>query len=175
LNILEGFRPGFQDISARQAQDAGMTAPPQGSTKSIQPVSCGQAAERLRFDAADNVALAQDFALYPGAHSDDKADRSVSAANPGVECRVFVTGDSFEKIYAFYRGRYKEFAFPLPEQKLPDGRVVKWAFFILDGASSLSRSRYWMKIQRPAIDSVNDAGEFTNIRDITVIETLRKP
>jgi hypothetical protein len=163
-------------------------------------VSCGQAAERLRFDAADpnkgdpslrqsvrlfillvflshaaNVALAQDFALYPGAHSDDKADRSVSAANPGVECRVFDTGDSFEKIYAFYRGRHKEFAFPLPEQKLPDGRVVKWAFFILDGASSLSRSRYWMKIQRPAIDSVNDAGEFTNIRDITVIETLRKP
>jgi hypothetical protein len=117
---------------------------------------------------------AQNFAAYPGAHPDDESNRAVAAANPGVECRVFITGDSFEKIYAFYRSRYKEIILPLPEQKLPDGRVVKWAFFILDGASSLSRSRYWMKIQRPAIDSVNDAGDFTNIRDISVIETLRK-
>ena len=120
-------------------------------------------------------AAAQDVAVYPGAHPDDKAGRAASAANPGVECRVFISGDSFENIYAFYRSRYKEFTSPFPRQELPDGRVVKWAFFILDGASSLSRSRYWIKVQRPAIDSVNDTGEFTNVRDISVIEVIRKP
>jgi hypothetical protein len=120
-------------------------------------------------------ASAQDFEVYPGARPDDKAARAASAANPGVECRVFISGDSFEKIYAFYRSRYKELASPFPGQKLPDGRIVKWAFFILDGTSSLSRSRYWIKVQRPAIDSVNDTGEFTNVRDISVIEVIRKP
>ena len=122
-----------------------------------------------------NFAAAQNVAVYPGAHPDDKAGRAASAANPGVECRVFISGDSFEKIYAFYRSRYNELTSPFPGQKLSDGRVVKWAFFILDGASSLSRSRYWMRVQRPAIDSVNNAGEFTNIRDISVIEVIRKP
>jgi hypothetical protein len=32
-----------------------------------------------------------------------------------------------------------------------------------------------MKIQRPAIDSVNEAGEFANVRDISVIEVIHKP
>jgi hypothetical protein len=162
LNILEGFRPGFQDISAGSGEDADMTVSP----KPLPAVNYGRALERLRSATADPYkgdpflrqsirlvallifmshwgifAAAQDFAVYPAAHPYDKADRAVSAANPGVECRVFITGDSFEKIYTFYRSRYKELTPPFPGQKLPDGRIVKWAFFILDGASSLSRSR----------------------------------
>jgi hypothetical protein len=195
LNILEGFRPGFQDISAGTAEDADMTVSP-GPPPAV---SYGRAPGRLRSAAAESLlgdrflrqsirlfallifishwavfVAAQDFAVYPSAHPDDKAARAASAADLGVECRVFISGDSFEKIYVFYHSRYKELTSPFPGQKLPDGRVVKWAFFVLDGTSSLSRSRYWMKVQWPAIDSVNDAGEFTNVRD-SVIEVIRKP
>lgn len=121
------------------------------------------------------LSRAQSFAAYPGARPDEKASRASSAVTPGVECRVFTTYDSFDKVYAFYRGKYKEFTAPFPHQKLPDGREVKWSFFILDGAADLAHSRSWMKIQRPAIDSVNDDGDFINVRDISVIETVRKP
>ena len=121
------------------------------------------------------VLSAQNFDTYPGAGSDEKAGRAASAQSRGTDSRVFTTSDPFEKVHAFYRTRYKEFAPPFPRPVSPDGQDVKWAFFILDGAHDLMHSKHWMKIQRPAINTVDESGEFRSVRDVTVIQTVRRP
>jgi hypothetical protein len=119
-------------------------------------------------------ATAQDFRQYPGSNLDDKASQQASAVARGMECRVFTTSDSYDKVYAYYKGLYKEFTAPFPRQKLHDGTDVKWAFFILDGGKDLAHSKYWMKIQRPYITTVDDNADFQGIRDISVIQTVRR-
>jgi len=124
---------------------------------------------------AVTVSAAQGFKQYPGAKLDEQAGRQASAAAKGLECQVYTTSDGFDRVYTFYKGLYKEFPTPFPAQKLPNGQEVKWAFFLLDGGKDLSRSKYWMKIQRPYIGTIAEDGsaDFKDIRDVSVIQTVR--
>jgi len=113
------------------------------------------------------MCLAQDFKPYAGAKLDDKASREASAAVPGKQSEVYTTGDSFDKVYAFYKGVYKEFSMR-GAPKLPNGQSIKWAFFLVDGEKDLASSKYWMKVQRPYVGGTDGA----DVRDITIIQTV---
>jgi hypothetical protein len=113
--------------------------------------------------------LAQDFKPYTGSKPDEKASREATAAAPGKQSEVYTTGDAFDKVYAFYKGLYKEYAMRGSGPKLPSGQQIKWAFFIIDGGKDLSSSKYWMKIQRPYVGGADGK----DIRDISVIQTVR--
>jgi hypothetical protein len=110
--------------------------------------------------------LAQDFERYPGSRLDEKASREITAPG-GRQIEVYTTNDDLDKVYAFYKQRYKEFVMRGHAPK--PGQPVKWAFFLIDGAASLSTSTYWMKIQRPYV--VSSDGKET--RDVTVIDVVR--
>jgi hypothetical protein len=112
---------------------------------------------------------AQDFKPYAGSKLDEKASREASAANPGKQSDVYTTGDSLDKVYAFYKGLYKEFPMRSTGPKLPSGQQVKWAFFIVDGGTTLANSKLWMKIQRPYVGGADGQ----DVRDITLIQTVR--
>jgi hypothetical protein len=124
------------------------------------------------------AAYAQGFTPYPGATPDQAAaDAAMKVAGSGTRVGVYLTGDPFEKVAAFYRALYKETKMPGNPMTLPNGAKVKWAFFILDGAKDLSTSKSWMKVQRPYIGDVVMQGptpQFKDIRDVTVIETVQK-
>jgi hypothetical protein len=113
--------------------------------------------------------LAQDFKPYPGSKLDQKGTRDASAAAPGKQSDVYTTDDAFDKVYAFYKGLYKEYTMMRGTPRLPSGQQLKWAFFILDGAQDFSKSKYWMKIQRPYVGGADSK----DIRDLTVIQTVR--
>ena len=115
------------------------------------------------------VGKAQDFKPYAGSKVDEKASREASAAAPGKQSEVYTTSDGFDKVYAFYKTLYKESAMSRPPPKLPSGQQLKWAFFLIDGGTSLASSKYWMKIQRPYVGGADGK----DIRDITVIQTVR--
>ncbi len=116
-----------------------------------------------------SLCLAQEFKPYTGAKLDDKASREASAAAPGKQSEVYTTGDSLDKVYAFYKGMYKEFSMRSTGPTLPSGQQVKWYFFILDGGTTLANSKLWMKIQRPYVGGADG----TDIRDLTIIQTVR--
>ena len=116
--------------------------------------------------AFSSLCLAQEFKSYTGAKLDDKISREASAVVPGKESQVYTTNDSLDKVYAFYKGMYKEFSMRSAGPTLPSGQQVKWYFFILDGGTTLANSKFWMKIQHPYVNG-------TDIRDITVIQTVR--
>jgi len=113
--------------------------------------------------------LAQDFKLYTGAKLDAKASQEASAAVPGKESQVYTTGDSLDKVYAFYKSNYKEFSMRSTGPTLPSGQQVKWYFFILDGGTTLANSKLWMKIQHPYVGGADGK----DIRDLTIIQTVR--
>jgi hypothetical protein len=119
--------------------------------------------------AVNPPCLAQDFKPYPGAKLDEKASREASAAASGKQSQVFTTEDTFEKVYSFYKGLYKEYTMSSSSPKLPSGQPLRWAFFILDGGKDLASSKYWMKIQRPYVGGADGQ----EVRDITVIQTVR--
>ena len=121
------------------------------------------------------LSVAQEFKEYPGSKIEEKESHQASDAAKGLECQIYTTGDSFDKVYAFYKSLYKELPTPFPAQNLPGGKEVKRAFFILDGGKDLSRSKYWMKIQRPYIGTIAEdgRGDFNDIRDVSVIQTVR--
>jgi hypothetical protein len=113
------------------------------------------------------LCLAQDFKPYPGSKLDEKASREASAAAPDKKSDVYTTNDAFDKVYAFYKGLYKEYMMPGQPRKLSSG--LEWAFFILDGEKNLASSKHWMKIQRPYVGGADGK----DIRDITVVHTVR--
>lgn len=123
---------------------------------------------------AGTLSVAQDFKQYPGSRLDDKASQQASAVDKGMEVQVYTTGDAFEKVYSFYKSLYKEIAVPFSRQTTPTGREVKWAFFVLDGGKDLMHSNYWMKVQRPYIGTVDDEANFQDVRDMSVIQTVRR-
>lgn len=114
--------------------------------------------------------IAQQFRPYPGSKLDQKAGRQASA--PGTICEVYTTRDSFEKVYTFYNALYKEYPWPMEP---PDtDEKIKWAFFILDGGKDLSHSKFWIKVQRPYIGDVAEgSADFKNVREVTLIQTVR--
>ena len=123
----------------------------------------------MLFASANVLCLAQDFKPYAGSKLDERASREASAAAPGKQSQVYTTGDSLDKVYAFYKGLYKEFTMRSTGPKLPSGQQVKWFFFIVDGGTTLANSKLWLKIQRPYVGGADGQ----DIRDITIIQTVR--
>ena len=123
---------------------------------------------------AGTLSVAQDFKQYPGSRLDDKASQQASAVDKGMEVQVYTTSDAFEKVYSFYKSLYKEIAVPFSRQATPTGKEVKWAFFVLDGGKDLMHSNYWMKVQRPYIGTVDDEANFQDVREMSVIQTVRR-
>jgi hypothetical protein len=119
----------------------------------------------LAVAAAFRPATAQDLKMYPGSVRDQQAA-------PPTE--VYTTSDKFDQVYAFYKSVYREAPNSLPTPKLPSGKPVRWAFFILDDAKSLARSRHWLKIQTPYILTVGEGMEYKGIRDICVIQSIHR-
>jgi hypothetical protein len=123
---------------------------------------------------AGMLSFAQDFKPYPGSRHEEKTSQQASAVDKELDVQVYTTGDSFEKVYGFYKSVYKEVAVPFPKQKFPNGEELKWAFFVLDGAKDLMHSRYWMKVQRPYVRTVDEEGKFQDVRDMSAIQTVRR-
>jgi hypothetical protein len=123
---------------------------------------------------AGTSSVAQDFKQYPGSRFEEKPSQQPSAVDKETEVQVYTTGDSFEKVYGFYKSLYKEVAVPFPKQTLPNGKELKWAFFVLDGAKDLVHSSYWMKVQRPYVRTVDNKGNFQDVRDMSAIQTVRR-
>ena len=119
--------------------------------------------------AFSTLCLAQEFKPYTGAKLDDKASHEASAAVPGKESQVYTTSESLDKVYAFYKGTYKEFSMRSTGPTLPSGQQVKRYFFILDGGTTLANSKLWMKIQYPYVGGADGK----DIRDLTIIQTVR--
>jgi hypothetical protein len=120
------------------------------------------------------LSFAQEFKSYPGSRREEKPSQQASAVDKEMDVQVYTTGDSFEKVCDFYKSLYKEVAVPFPKQKLPNGQQLKWAFFVLDGAKDLMHSNYWMKVQRPYVRTVDDEGNFQDVRDMSAIQTVRR-
>lgn len=116
------------------------------------------------------LGLAQDFKPYPGAQLDEKLSREASAAATDRESKVYTTSDSFDKVYAFYKGLYKQDTGMPPGPKLPSGQQVQWAFFLIDGGKDLSTSKHWMKVQYPMLAGPDGK----DVRNVTHIHVVRK-
>src|SRR5258708_20358868 len=96
------------------------------------------------FLAAGNIrCVAEEFRPYSGSKLDENASREASLAARGKQSEVYTTDDAFDKVYAFYKGLYKEVTM-LSSPKLPSGQQLKWAFFTIDGGKDLANSKYWM-------------------------------
>jgi len=130
-------------------------------------------------------AAAEDFKLYPGAAQYTPPDTEVSrkwneALPPGTTICAYITRDSFDKVVSYYKNSARQYTSPHTRMggKLPNGQEMRLAFFIFDGASDLSTSRSWAKVQHPFVGSVPGKGgkpEFTDIRDATeIVLTERK-
>jgi len=120
------------------------------------------------------------FKVYPGAKLEAVYEAKQSGTGPTAtrspKVIVFTTNDLFENVVAFYRGIAREYRVPGMGRnpvKLPSGQELKEAYFILDGASDLSTSEQWIKIQRPYLDQGNPGGPFygknEKARDVTAI------
>jgi len=125
----------------------------------------------LIFAALALAPAAEQFEVYPGAVLDAPATKAASYGR--TQSQVYVTNDSYDRVYAFYKSRYKENPWPLPSATLPSGKKVQSAIFILDGAKNLATSKLWVKVQRPFIFTVSkETGEFEDIRDVSVIQSV---
>ncbi len=112
----------------------------------------------------------QEFKPFQGAQLDEKATREASHAVPGKQSQVYTTSEGFDKVNAFYKGLYKQdTTMPSAGPRLPSGKQVQWAFFLIDGGKTLAASKHWMKIQRPYVGGADGK----DVRDITVIQTVR--
>ncbi len=111
------------------------------------------------------VCLAQEIKVYPGAKHDDQVSRDATAAAPGKQVDVYLTSDGFDKVYAFYKALYKEYAMPGARQS--QKQATKITFFLIDGATDLASSKFWAKVQHPYLDPAGKA------QDLTVIQTIR--
>ena len=112
---------------------------------------------------------AEGFKLYPGSKADAAASSEASASVPGKESLVYTTPDALDKVSSFYKGLYKEITMRSSGPTLPSGEQVRWFFFAIDGETSLAKSKFWMKVQRPYVGGTDGK----DIRQITVIQTVR--
>jgi hypothetical protein len=134
--------------------------------------------------AFSTLVIAAEFKPYPGATIDQKATKVATEiakeAGMSVKATIYTTSDSFEKVYAFYKGIAKEYKMPHGGgvKKLPSGQELREAYLILDGAADITRSKLWIKIQRPYIGSVEMGKDFQvkykDVRDITAITVSEK-
>lgn len=131
--------------------------------------------------AFSTLVLAAEFKPYPGAKIDEKATKEsrkvlAEAGMTNTKSTIYTTGDSFEKVFAFYNKMAKEYKMPSRGEgvkRLPSGQELKEAFFIFDGAPDITTSKLWIKIQRPYIGKVtmgkNYEVKYEDIRDVTAI------
>jgi len=139
------------------------------------------------FFAFSMVVDAADFKLYPGAKIDEKETKKaneMAAAAKMVKTKItiYTTQDSFDKVFAFYKGIAKEYTMPresktnLPKTK--SGQTLKDAFFIFDGSKDITTSKLWVLVQRPYMGRMKaDSPEnpkfldqlYEDIRDVTAI------
>ena len=127
-------------------------------------------------------AHAADFKPYPGSKIDEKATQEANQMATGSKMgkapksTIYTTGDSFDKVFDFYKGMAKEYKMPHQKEgkvkKLPSGQELKEAYFIFDGANDLMSSKLWIKVQRPYIGRVRMEGfqpKYEDVRDVTAI------
>ena len=107
----------------------------------------------------------------PGQSSTIKIIRPPSS--PGLQTQIYVTPDSYDKVVAFYKPLYKEYAMPSGGPMLPSGKQVQWSFFLVDGAKDLSESKSWIKVQYPYVGTP-EGQSFKDIRNVTVIQVVNK-
>jgi hypothetical protein len=125
------------------------------------------------------IGFAQQVKLYPGARLDEAATneaRAATANQPGIDVTVYMTEDSFDKVYAYFKKNSKEYkVIGARARKLPNGQALRDAFFILDEGDSLVTSKRWVKLQRPYIGQygLSKSGVNNEIRDITAIVLTR--
>jgi hypothetical protein len=120
------------------------------------------------------VVLGQESRRYRGAKVDQAATEEAqrqAATDPGLEVTVYVTADSFDKVYDFYKGFAHEFhMLGKRVRKLSTGQELRDAFFLLDDAKDLVNSKRWIKIQRPFIGAGLARGSSAaETRDVTAI------
>jgi hypothetical protein len=125
--------------------------------------------------------FAAEFKPYPKAKLHEKATRDgmeiAAQMKQKIKVEVYTTDEAFEKVYEFYKSAAAEYKMPYhtPEgQKLPSGQILKEAFFIFDGAKDLTASKFWIKVQRPAIGLTKEDLQNNTIRDVTVITVSAK-
>lgn len=113
--------------------------------------------------------------IYPGAKPEVVEAKPGMGMPPGSMIRFYTSEAAFENVLAFYQGLYPEIAMAAPPPMLPAEQKVLWAFFSLDGKPDLAASKYWMKIQRPAImDARMEGGvmKYLDVRDVTLIQFI---
>ena len=120
------------------------------------------------------VVSAQEFRRYRGAKVDQAATdaaQRMAATDPGLEVTVYVTADSFDKVYIFYKSHAREYhMLGKRVRKLPSGQDLRDAFFLLDDAKDPVSSKLWIKIQRPFIGvGLGRDSTSAEVRDVTAI------
>lgn len=124
--------------------------------------------------ACCTVAAAAQLQLYPGAKSDDWTAKAVvdakAALPPGTDTELYITTDSYDKVYAFYKANARETVVGGAGLTLPNGTAIRWSFFVLDNGKTLADSKLWLKVQRPSVAD----NAMTNVRDVTSIQVVRK-
>jgi hypothetical protein len=120
------------------------------------------------------VAFGQEFKRYRGAKIDQAATtdaQRLAATDPGLDVTVYVTADSFDKVYIFYKSAAREYRMLGKRvRKLPTGQELRDAFFLLDDSKDLVNSKMWVKIQRPYIGAGLARGASpAEVRDVTAI------
>ena len=121
------------------------------------------------------LAAAKSFVPYPHSKPDVASAKQAEKLAPGTHVGVWTSTDSFEQVVAFYKARYS--AYKMPGTGAVGAQRVKMAFFMLDGAADISKSRSWMKVQRPFVGNFsfhNGAPQPQDVRDLTAIETVTK-
>ncbi len=133
------------------------------------------------FVTMSTIAFAGQFKVYPGAKVDKNATEEAqqlvvgTKLGKGTRTSIYTTGDSFKKVFDFYKGIAKEYKMPWmggKVKRLPSGQEIKDAFFIFDGAPDITTSKLWIKIQWPYIGTVKMEGyavKYGDIRETTTI------
>jgi hypothetical protein len=86
---------------------------------------------------AASLLIAAEFKVYPGAKVDEELTKMRASMK---NSRVYVTSDSFDKVYSFYKGiatedmESKKTVEGVGANTAPDGQPIKRAYFNFDGA-----------------------------------------
>jgi hypothetical protein len=125
--------------------------------------------------------------LYPGARQDAAEGAHFQSekakASPALRAKMgqqtfYTTPDSFAKVYAFYKKLYPETDKNIKKMDVPlsGGGTLSEAYFCLDGAVAINRSKNWLKIQRPFFPAAASRGaqRQAKIEDVTVITVIQK-
>jgi hypothetical protein len=134
------------------------------------------------------TSFATDFKVYPGAVLDKAETQKMLAvkakASPALQKKmgtqtIYTTHHAFDKVFAFYRALYPESDINIKKVNAPmgEGHVLNDAYFCLDKAPSVARSKRWIKIQAPFVGTVlpgRNRHVTPEIRNVTCIILMEK-